>query len=109
MNRRTIRVSDDQGRTQHNWRPLDPMANEDMSGFHVLDGVTGNPPGPARKPDDQVTAGALRSRRFREHGPRLMTPFSGRTSTPKDWQRERIEREEALARVAAQKALRSAC
>ena len=106
MNRRTIRVSDDQGHTQDNWRAMEgPALNpEDLSGFHVVEGATGEPMGRPRLPEDQLGESAKRMRRFREHGPRLLTPFSGKTSTPKDWQRERIEREEALARVAAQKA-----
>lgn len=106
MNRRTIRVSDDNGESQDNWRALDgpPMNPEDWAGMSIEHGATGEAPGRPRLPDDQIAESTKRVRRFREHGPRLLTPFEGHTSTPKDWARERIEREEALARVAAHKA-----
>ncbi len=102
-NRKTIRVSDDQGRTQDNWRTIDGPEISDWGGYNITEGATGNPVGRPKMPDDQVGASALRMRRFREHGPKLMTPFEGRTSTPTDWARERIEREEAAERHKARK------
>ena len=107
MNRRTIRVQDDHGRTQHNWRALDSLAGEDLAGFHIMDGVTGNPPtGRPRLPDALLTPEGKRKREYRDHRKATLTPFEGRSSTPQDWRREDAERAAATARVEAWKAQR---
>lgn len=95
MNKRSIRISDDNGQTRTGWARLDgPRLNpEDWESLSIVHGVTGNPRGrPPKNGKPKV--------RTEVDGPFL---YGYTSSTRADWAREREEREAALLRVLARK------